>query len=409
MNFENLRNTHMRLIESMITAGYSKNYIRSILRTVEIILSHSNEWQSYEDALKHFEQTAMSDGDFVVKKAWLNKIASFDYYGTLPVVREGKLYFPHLSSYDHLNAEFKALVDEYSAIADWSHKKSTTIRNECLNASSFLLSLQNAGCLAAAEVTEIDVLSVLTDASGYPNKSASYSKQITAVFKKLAEHDSEYRRILLFIPNIRKHRKNIQYLTTDERVKIKSALKDTENGLNLRDRAIGHLLYFTGLRCGDIANLKLSDVDLDKDEISITQQKTNVPLRISLSAIVGNAIIKYVSKGRRESDSPYIFLAESIPVKKLNRSSIWAITANIYENAGIRQNAGDRRGSHLFRHNFATTMLENNIPRVIISKSMGHESPESVESYLSADMVHLKECALSVEAFPVRKGAFSHE
>jgi len=408
MNIDNLRNNYPKLLNYMTSAGYSRNYIRFIERAIEMVLDKNAQWQSYDEILSVFTKD-VSKSEFSKRKAVINTVASFDYYDVLPCGRANPSYFPHLYSYDHLNAEFKALVDEYSAIADWSHKKSTTIRNECLNVSSFLLSLQNAGCLAATEVTESDVLSALTDASGYPNKSASYSKQITTVFKKLAEHNGKYRHILLFIPNIRKHRKNIQYLTTDERAKIKFALKDTENGLSLRDRAIGHLLYFTGLRCGDIANLKLSDVDLGKDEIFITQQKTNVPLRIPLSAIVGNAIIEYISKSRHESDNPYIFLAESIPFKKLNRGSIWHITANIYENAGIRQRAGDRRGSHLFRHNFATSMLENNIPRIIISKSMGHESPESVDSYLSADMVHLKECALSIEAFPIRKEAFSHE
>jgi integrase len=409
MSFERLRSKHMELIEFMKTVGYSKNYIRSITRTIEIVLSNSEKWKSYEDALNYFKQTAESDDDFTKKRVWLNKVASFDVYGTLPTNRKGKQYFRHLSSYDYLAAEFKSLVDRYREIADRRYKKPTTIQNECWNVSSFLLALQNTGCHSLSEITEDAVLSVLTNESGYPIKSATYAGQITAVFKKLAEESGDCQRVLLFIPSIRKHRKNIQYLTVDERSKVKSILRDSENNLNLRDRAIGYLLYFTGLRCSDIANLKLSDVDLDKDKIMITQQKTSSPLNFSLSAIVGNALIDYVNQERRKSESPYVFLSEVPPFGKLKAGSIGAITNKFYECAEIRQVPGDRRGGHLFRHNFATTMLENNVPRVVISRSMGQDSPLSVEPYLSADMVHLKECALSIEAFPVRKEAFCRE
>jgi hypothetical protein len=233
MNIDNLRNSSPKLLSYMTSAGYSRNYIRFIERAIEIVLDKDARWQSYDDILSVFTKD-VSKSEFSKRKAVINIVASFDYYDVLPCGRLNPSYFPHLHSYDYLNAEFKALVDEYFAIVDWSHKKSTTIRNECLNVSSFLLSLQNAGCRATEEVAEKDVLSVFTDASGYPNKSASYSKQIATVFKKLAEQNGECRRIMLFIPNIRKHRKNIQYLTTDERAKIKFALKDKENGLVLQ-------------------------------------------------------------------------------------------------------------------------------------------------------------------------------
>jgi hypothetical protein len=47
-------------------------------------------------------------------------------------------------------------------------------------------------------------------------------------------------------------------------------------------------------------------------------------------------------------------------------------------------------------------LLGNGIAQPIISKITGHISPNSLEPYLSSDFVHLKECALSIEQFPVR-------
>ena len=71
--------------------------------------------------------------------------------------------------------------------------------------------------------------------------------------------------------------------------------------------------------------------------------------------------------------------------------------------AKIRIKAGDRKGLHIFRHYLATTLLGNGIPQPVISQILGHSSHDSINAYLSADFPHLKECALSVECFPLRK------
>jgi site-specific recombinase XerD len=409
MNVENLRNTHPQLVESMSTVGFSKNYIQVVKQEIGFILATSEKWTSYDEILDYYEQQTINRKVFTKKKTVLNLIASFDCNGILPGKGEKATYFHKLSSYDYLNSEYRHLLDHYYSSVDRKSKKDTTIRNECWNTASFLLSLQKVGCSSLDKVTEDDILATFTDETGYPTKSASYAGQITAVFKYAAEWNTECQRILQYIPAIRKLKKNIQCLTPDERANIKDALRSTGNSLSHRDRAIGHLLYYTGLRCCDISNLMFSSIDLDKDEITISQQKTDVPLKLSLSAIVGNAIYDYVTEERRKSNSQYIFLSENPPYGKLKAGSIGVIANQIYDNAEIRQNPNDRRGGHLFRHNFATVMLENGVAKVVISKAMGQTSPNSTESYLSADMVHLKECALSIGAFHVRKEVFCCE
>ena len=177
----------------------------------------------------------------------------------------------------------------------------------------------------------------------------------------------------------------------------------------LRDQAIGCLLYYNGLRCSDISNLKLSDIDWEKEEISVSQQKTDVPFKIPLTATVGNAIYDYITLERRPSNSEYIFLSMKYPFGKMTPGAIGNRTYPLFKKAGIRQNYADRKGGHIFRHNFATSMLENGASRTVISRALGHTSPDSTEVYLSADMVHLKELSLSIEDFPVREGVFTSE
>jgi hypothetical protein len=52
--------------------------------------------------------------------------------------------------------------------------------------------------------------------------------------------------------------------------------------------------------------------------------------------------------------------------------------------------------------------LGNGVPQPVISRTLGHTSPNSLEAYLSADFKHLKECALSIEGFPVSEGVFGN-
>jgi hypothetical protein len=209
MNLENLRNSQQLLLEDMIVKGYSQNYVQQIRYNIGLLLSSSRRWESYDDILKHYTETIADKRKRIKKKAILNVIASFDCYGTIPANKDAPMYFKHLSSYDFLNAEYKSLVDNYSSFADRNRKKETTIRNECWNFSSFLIHLQKLGRESLLDVMESDVLSVLTDLNGYPCKSASFCGQITAVFKKLAENDSECQRLLLYVPTMRKGKKNI--------------------------------------------------------------------------------------------------------------------------------------------------------------------------------------------------------
>ena len=76
--------------------------------------------------------------------------------------------------------------------------------------------------------------------------------------------------------------------------------------------------------------------------------------------------------------------------------------------AGIRQSLGDRQGLHLFRHHLATTLLGHGVPQPVISRTLGHTSPNSLEPYLSADFPHLKDCALTIARWPVPEEVLSN-
>ena len=85
--------------------------------------------------------------------------------------------------------------------------------------------------------------------------------------------------------------------------------------------------------------------------------------------------------------------------------SIGAIVTRALHKIGIRTN-GKQTGVRLFRHNLATSLLESGVVTKVITEILGHTSPLSLNPYIDADIIHLRECGLDITSFPVRKEVF---
>jgi site-specific recombinase XerD len=119
----------------------------------------------------------------------------------------------------------------------------------------------------------------------------------------------------------------------------------------------------------------------------------------------GNAIYDYITK-ERNSESEYLFVTKkNVPFKSGNISKC---VSKLFKAAGIRQNKTDRRGTHIFRHHLATKLLENEVAQPVISQTLGHTDPVSVQAYLNADIKHLRQCSLSIEDYPLNWEVFDH-
>ena len=193
-------------------------------------------------------------------------------------------------------------------------------------------------------------------------------------------------------------------VTDDEICKINQLL-DTDT-LSLRDKAIINLLLHTGIRGVDIINLKLQSIDWNSDVIRLIQSKTKKELELPLLPSVGNALYDYITIERPKCSFDAVFISAVVPYEPLKVQTIRWIVRKVFGLANIRMNKGDRIGTHLFRHHLTVKLLEKDTALPVISNILGHTSPKSVDPYLHTDFHHLKECALSIESYPVRKGVF---
>ncbi|MBP1920809.1 tyrosine-type recombinase/integrase [Youngiibacter multivorans] len=411
MDFRNLLEHHQELISYMESKGYSELYIRRLRGEIIRILRNTekNQWASYTDIYLEYTHTPHSKDYLRNKRTIIGAIEQFDLYGNYPNGRRRHSLFSR-GVYHLLVAEFQELIDFYCEAEEKRGKKDTTIYNESHHAASFLLTLQKDGADNLEKVTEEQVISFFISEEGILTKSCSYKKDIAAVFKAgIAWNEKECSRILCFLPALRETRKNIQYLTGEEVSKIRAALDDYENDLTLRDRAIEMLLMYTGLRSCDVSGMTLDAVDWQNDRIHIHQQKTEALLELPISAMVGNAIYYYLLSERTDSDERHLFLSLTKPFTPLDSRSIGNITGKIMKKAGVRQSPGMRKGTHIFRHHMASALLGNGIPQAVISRTLGHTSPDSLEPYLRANFNHLKECALDISGFPVAEEVFEND
>ncbi len=406
MNVQSLQERYPLLISHMKKDGYSGLYISKIEREIQRILLRADEkgWKSYTDVYLDYTKTSQSSSYLYVKRTILGAIENFETLGINPGNRHRHSVLK-MTGYDALSKEFKSLIDYYCKSEKNRGKKETTIYTESHNATTFLLALQKKDMDTLEKITEKGVLEIFTGQNGSPSRSYSYKKNIAAVLNACVTFFPQNLcvRVLSYLPALRQRRKNIQYLTSEEISRIKSVLTEKDSALSLRDKAIGLLVLYTGLRGCDIAGLTMADIDWLNDRIHIRQQKTNVPFELPLAAVFGNAIYDYLTLERPKLDHPEIFLTQGHPYTKLQRGSISNIARKIMFVAKIREMAGDRKGFHLFRHHVATALLGNGIPQPTISRTLGHTSPASLDSYLSADFPRLKECSLSIERFPLRK------
>jgi integrase len=411
MNTQDLRDNYPKLIGYMEKAGYCGTYISKVRREIVRILSRADSkgWTSYTDIYLEYANKSTLRHYLKEKLNILGIIEQFAMRGEFPDGRS-RQKIKERGYYQHLSQEFKHIIDTYREYEErHGTKKASTIYGESSNAAGFLYELQCAGISTPESITQKDVIAVFLNDDGTLRRSCSYKKIIAAVFKANTHTNPElFSRLAAYLPDLRENRKNIQYLTDEEVAEIKRVLAEPESGLSLRDKAIGRLALCYGLRCCDIAKLRIDEVDLDGDKISVCQQKTLTQLELPLTTSVGNALYDYVTIERSESDCKFIFLSKNRPFGRLKDGSIGNIAARIMNAAEIRQNAGDRKGFHIFRHRLATDLLGKGVAQPIISKIAGHTSPDSLEAYLSSDFVHLKECALSIEQFPVRREVFTN-
>jgi len=165
--------------------------------------------------------------------------------------------------------------------------------------------------------------------------------------------------------------------------------------LGLRDYAIVLLLATYGLRAGELARLRLEDINWACEEFCVIQSKSHLPLRLPLTIEVGNAVLRYLRRGRPQSKAREVFLRSRAPQGPFRQaSSLGSMIQRRLRQAAIP--VIGRHGTHAFRYAHAVNLLRSQVPFKTIGDLLGHRSPISTAGYLKLATNDLRSVALEV-------------
>lgn len=176
---------------------------------------------------------------------------------------------------------------------------------------------------------------------------------------------------------------------------IAAVLESAENDrspIGLRDYAILQLLATYGLRAGEVGHLRLEDIDWRAETLRIRHAKTGAQSLLPLLEPVGEALLRYLQRGRPTTAVREIFVRMRAPYVPM--VCIYGEVRRRIEAAGVAPSG--KRGPHLFRHARAVSLLRAAVPRKVIGDVLGHRSTASTIPYLKLATEDLRAIALDI-------------
>lgn len=405
MDVSNLQQNYPILIRYLREEEYSKAYIGEILTGIRQVLREaaSADIKSYEEYFEFIHTKFSSKSTLHHKYKIIGKIKQFDLHGVFPKCNR-RSGFLKPDKHSRLSCDYKHIIDNFVISAKYRGVSDSYICTTKGAAVRFFYYQQSCHYNTLSDITEDSTLSYFNE-DGKIVRGYHVMKQVKAVLKENLSSCPDCQRIISYLPVLRNRRKIYPFLEKEELDKLKNFLDIEKPDISLRDKAILIMTIYTGLRGCDIRALYLNNIDWVKNLIHIVQSKTDNPLTLPLRPVVGNAIWDYIEYERPETDCPKVFITTYKIKKGLTSSAINQIVQSVFKKINIRQDRG-KVGLHLFRHNIATKLLTSGVQAPIITEILGHDSPVSLEAYLATDLARLKECALSIEGYPIRKGVF---
>jgi len=260
-------------------------------------------------------------------------------------------------------------------------------KRDLINYKDFL-SVKNINYLKINKNEIIDYLKYL-DGLNYSNGTISrHLSSLRSFYNYLVEikliESNHFKRIR----NPKVEKKLPNYLNIVEVEDIIDNLKeDTKE--EVRNKLIFELLYSTGIRVSECANIKLKDIDNISKSIRIFGKGSKERI-VYYGDVCGNLLDKYLNI-RNEfliKDSDYLLINHI--GGNLSRESIAQIINKIIDNSSINH----KISPHVLRHTFATHLLDNGADLRSVQELLGHENLNTTEIYTHVSNERLKEAYL---------------
>lgn len=220
----------------------------------------------------------------------------------------------------------------------------------------------------------------------YSNRSISRKvSSLKSYFKYLESEGIIKDNFMRLISNPKIEKTLPNYLNYDDLEKLLN-FPDRSNKYGLRDALILEMLYSSGVRVSELANMRLSDIDFNERKILIFG-KGSKERYVYYGSKCADLLDKYLKIDHR--DSPYLLIGKR--KEKLNEREIRAIVTDTAKKAGISVHVTP----HTLRHTYATHMLNEGADLKSVGDLLGHESLSTTQIYTHVSNERLRQVYLS--------------
>ena len=184
-----------------------------------------------------------------------------------------------------------------------------------------------------------------------------------------------------------------KFLTPEEVEKILNNVK-IETPAGFRNRVILELLWATGMRVSELSNLNFGDLNLEENEIRVFGKGAKERI-----VLISNRAKDYLKQ--------YINSARKLIAPEYDTGEINDDTPLFINNTGFRlQNKTIRKAinetvekielpkkvtPHVFRHSFATKLIENGADLRVVQELLGHAGISNTQIYTHISMKHMRD------------------
>lgn len=183
-----------------------------------------------------------------------------------------------------------------------------------------------------------------------------------------------------------KKAKNLPEVLNPEEVAALIDAPNRETAAGIRNAAIMETLYATGMRVSELTSLEMHNLFFEIGFIRVLG-KGNKERLVPVGEIAQSALEHYIEVVRPKFQSDKnpqkaknkLFLSQR--GNPLSRMSIWNIVNDAAERAGVEKNVYP----HIFRHSFATHLLEGGADLRAVQEMLGHSSIITTEIYTHVD------------------------
>lgn len=184
--------------------------------------------------------------------------------------------------------------------------------------------------------------------------------------------------------------KRLPHVIKDEEIKMMIKVCDNNTLYGLRNKIIIEMLYGLGLRVSELVNIKLTDIDYDRDEINIFG-KGNKARKAIIFPELKSDLVTYIKDYRNK-----------LLIKKSMEYNDYLLICNKGTNLttrGVRyildsliKTCGETFSisPHMLRHSFASALLNNGCDLRSVQELLGHTSIRTTQIYTHINYETLK-------------------